>query len=109
MPANRRPSHTLVSHPDLVKLDRAGSESGADRNRLDLPNGIYTGIWWYAKFPEHYSGDGTAASKELGEFDMKAWADGIANALRAVKSDQVSPRLQKEFFELSTHPDDTKQ
>ena len=102
-------SHTLVTHPDLVKLDRAGSESGADRNRLDLPNGIYTGIWWYAKFPDHYSGDGTAASKELGEFDMKAWADGIANALRAVKSDQVSPRLQKEFFELSTHPDDTKQ
>src|SRR3954463_6459366 len=61
-------SHTLVTHPDLVKLDKAGSESGADRNRLDLPAGVYTGIWWYAKFPDHYSGDGTAASKELGEF-----------------------------------------
>lgn len=102
-------SHTMVTHPDLVKLDRAKSESGADRNRLDLPTGIYTGIWWYAKFPDHYSGDGSAASKELGEFDMNAWADGIANAIRAVKSDQVSPRLQNEFFDLATHPDDTKQ
>ena len=102
-------SHTLVTHPDLVKLDKAGSESGADRNRLDLPAGVYTGIWWYAKFPDHYSGDGTAATKELGEFDMKAWVDGIANAIRAVKSDQMGPRLQKEFFDKTTHPDDTKQ
>jgi creatinine amidohydrolase len=102
-------SHTLITRPDLVKMDRAGSESGADRNRLDLPPGTYTGIWWYAKFPDHYSGDGTAATKELGEFDMKAWVDGIANCIRAVKSDQVGPRLQKEFFDLSTHPDDTKQ
>ena len=102
-------SHTLVTHPDLVKLDKAGSESGADRNRLDLPAGVYTGIWWYAKFPDHYSGDGTAATRELGEFDMKAWVDGIANAIRAVKSDQMGPRLQKEFFDKTTHPDDTKQ
>ena len=102
-------SHTLITHPDLVKLDKAGSESGADRNRLDLPAGVYTGIWWYAKFPDHYAGDGTAATKELGEFDMKAWVDGIANAIRAVKSDQMGPRLQKEFFDKTTHPDDTKQ
>jgi creatinine amidohydrolase len=102
-------SHTLITHPDLVKLDRAASESGADRNRLDLPANTYTGIWWYAKFPDHYAGDGTAATKELGEFDMNAWVDGIANCIRAVKSDQVGPRLQKEFFDLATHPDDTKQ
>ena len=42
-------AHTMVSRPDLVHLDRAESESGADRNRLDLPTGVYTGIWWYAK------------------------------------------------------------
>ena len=46
-------SNTLVSHPDLVRMDRASSESGVDRNRLDLPTGVYTGIWWYAKYPEH--------------------------------------------------------
>jgi creatinine amidohydrolase len=102
-------SMTMISRPDLVKLDRAGTESGADRNRLDLPPGTYTGIWWYAKFPDHYSGVGSAANKELGEFDLKSWIDGVANAIRAVKSDSVGPRLQKEFFDLSSHPDDTKQ
>ena len=102
-------SHTLVSRPDLVHLDRAGSEYGADQNRLDLPAGVYTGIWWYAKFPEHYAGDGSAATKELGEFDMKAWADSIANAIRAIKADQVSARLQEEFYRKSLMPTETKQ
>ena len=102
-------AHTMVSRPDLVHMDRAGAESGADRNRLDLPAGVYTGIWWYAKFPEHYAGEGAAATRELGEFDMKAAAASIANAIRAVKADQVSRRLQDEFFSHTKQPLDTRQ
>jgi creatinine amidohydrolase len=102
-------SHTMISRPDLVHLDRAGNESGADRNRLDLPAGVYTGIWWYAKFPEHYAGDGAAATTALGEFDMKAWADSIANAIRSVKADRMSPQLQDEFFQKSRRPITTNQ
>jgi len=90
-------------------MDRVASESGADQKRQDLPVGVYTGIWWYAKFPEHYAGDAAGANTTLGEFDMKAWADGIAGVIRAVKSDQVSLRLQNEFYEKSKHPLETKQ
>ncbi len=102
-------SHLMISRPDLVHMDRAALESGADQNRLDLPSSVYTGIWWYAKFPGHYAGDGTLANKELGEFDMQHWIDGIAAAIRAIKSDQVSLRLQNEFFENAKHPLETKQ
>jgi creatinine amidohydrolase len=102
-------SHTMISRPDLVHLDRAASESGADQKRLDLPEGVYTGIWWYARFPNHYAGEGAAATKQLGEFDMKAWTDQVVNAIRAIKTDHESLRLQNEFFEKSKHPLDTKQ
>jgi len=102
-------AHTMVSRPDLVHLDRAASESGSDLNREDLPKNVYTGIWWYAKFPNHYAGDGSVATKELGEFDMKASAANLANAIRAIKADTVSPRLQQEFFEKAKHPIDTPQ
>lgn len=102
-------SHTMISRPDLVHLDRANSESGADLQRLHLPPDVYTGIWWYARFPNHYAGDASAANKALGEFDMKAWTDDIVNAIRAIKADQESLRLQNEFFEKSSHPLDTKQ
>jgi creatinine amidohydrolase len=102
-------SWLMVARPDLLHMDRATSESGADLNRLDLPAGLYTGIWWYAKFPNHYAGDGSLATKELGEFDMKHWSDGIANCIRAVKADQKTLQLQTEFFEKAKHPLETKQ
>ncbi|HEX4424980.1 MAG TPA: creatininase family protein [Terriglobales bacterium] len=101
-------STSLISHPDLVHMDRANKESGADQARLKLPDELYTGIWWYARFPNHYSGDGSAASKELGEFKMKAWIDAIVTSIRAVKADQTSLQLQNEFFEKTTHPLDTR-
>ncbi|MGA8737010.1 MAG: creatininase family protein [Terriglobales bacterium] len=101
-------SKMLISNPNLVHLDRANQESGADQARLKLPDTLYTGIWWYARFPNHYSGDGSAATRELGEFEMKAWQDSIVTAIRAVKADQESLKLQNEFFEKAKHPLDTR-
>ena len=101
-------SNMLISHPDLVHLDRATSESGADQARQKIPEDIYTGIWWYTRFPFHYSGDGSVATKELGEFQMKGWIEMVVTAIRQVKADDVSLKLQKEFYEKSTHPLDTQ-
>jgi creatinine amidohydrolase len=102
-------SAMLANRPDLVHMDRAKSQSGADQHRVTLPAGIYTGIWWYASFPNHYAGDGSTATKELGEFDQKNWSHDIAAAVKAIKADQESARLQKEFFEEAQHPLDTHQ
>src|SRR5579872_4158822 len=102
-------SKMLISSPNLVHIDRANQESGADQARLKLPDTLYTGIWWYASFPNHYSGDGAAATRELGEFEIKSWQDAIVTAIRAVKSDDESLKLQNEFFEKTRHPLDTKQ
>ncbi len=102
-------SHTMVSRPDLVHADRTPQESGADLARLHLPDGLYTGIWWYARFPNHYAGDASHANLQLGEFDMKGWISGIANVIRAVKADDASLKLQQQFFEDAKHPLDTKQ
>jgi creatinine amidohydrolase len=102
-------SMSLIARPDLVHLDRAAQESGADQARVKLPDGLYTGIWWYAKFPNHYAGEGGVASRELGEFEAKAWINAIVASIRAVKADQESLRLQNEFYEKSKHPLDTPQ
>jgi creatinine amidohydrolase len=102
-------SAMLVARPDLVRMDQARSESGADQHRLNLPDNVYTGIWWYARFPDHYSGVGSAATKELGQFDQKSWSSQIAEAIKAIKADTESLRLQNEYFEKTQHPLDTKQ
>jgi creatinine amidohydrolase len=97
-------SVSLIARPDLVHLDRATQESGADQGRVKLPDNVYTGIWWYARFPNHYAGDGSVASRDLGEFEAKTWINGIVTAIRAVKADSESLRLQNQFFEQSKHP-----
>ena len=102
-------SSMLIARPDLVHMDRASQESGADQKRLNLPDSVYTGIWWYARFPEHYSGDGSAATRELGQYKMQNWIDTLVKAIRAIKADQASLSLQNEFYEKSKHPLDTKQ
>ena len=101
-------SNTMVSRPDLVHIDRAKNESGADQKRLTLPENLYTGIWWYARFPNHYSGDGSVATKELGDWNMKNWIDTIVESVRAAKADEASLKLQNEFYEKSKHPLDTR-
>jgi len=101
-------SKMMIATPNLVHMDRALQESGADQARLKLPDTLYTGIWWYARFPNHYSGEGSAATRERGEFEMKAWQDSIVAAIRAVKADQESLKLQNEFFEKARHPLDTR-
>lgn len=102
-------SNTLYTHPELTHVDRAGRESGADQKRQNLPEFLYTGIWWYARFPNHYSGDGSVATKELGEWNVQGWISTIAEAIRAVKADDTSLKIQNEFYEKSKHPLDTPQ
>lgn len=102
-------SRTLISRPDLVHMDRVQEESGKDLARQKLPEDVYTGIWWYARFPNHYSGDASIANKELGEFDVNAIVAEIVEALKAIKADRVSLQLQNQFYEDSKHPLDTKQ
>ena len=78
-------SNMLIARPDLVHQDRAGQQSGADQHRQNLPGSVYTGIWWYARFPNHYAGDASAANKELGEFEQK---DVVESDRRSHQSDQ---------------------
>ncbi len=102
-------SNVLVTHPDLVHMERANTESGADQKRLKLPENVYTGIWWYARFPNHYSGDGSTATKEQGEADIQSWINTVIRAIKAIKADEESLKLQTEFYQGSNHPLDTPQ
>ena len=94
----RETSTLLYLRPELVKLDSAKNESGANLKRLFLPN-LYTGIWWYASYPNHYAGDGSVATRELGRFITEHTLDQLVKALKAVKADTKTLELQNEFFE----------
>jgi len=102
-------SNVMASRPDLVHPERAGQQSGANLRRQDLPPGVFTAIFWYSSYPNHYQGDASGANADRGAVSMKARADAIARGLKAIKADESSLRLQTEFFEASKHPIETKQ
>ena len=102
-------SNIMAHRPELAHPERASTQSGADQNRMELPEGVYTGIWWFAKFPNHYQGDAAGATAARGDAATKASAARIANAIRAIKRDETGPKLQKEFFEKAAKPTATKQ
>jgi creatinine amidohydrolase len=99
MHAGEAETSTLVyTRPDLVHLEHAQDESGADQKRLALTDDLYTAIWWFARFPNHYAGEGDKATRELGQLIVDAQVERFVKALRAVKADTRSLELQNEFF-----------
>ncbi len=95
--------------PDLVKADQAGSQSGKNQGRLtELPN-QYTGIWWYAQYPNHYAGDATKSSVELGKLLTEADADQLAQLIKKVKQSNKIEDLQNQFYQQAANPLNMKQ
>ena len=91
-------STLLYLRPDLVKMEHAKDESGANQNRLSIPN-IYTAIWWYASYPNHYAGQGAVATKELGQVITENTIDQLVKSLKAIKADTKTLDLQNEFYD----------
>ncbi len=102
-------SMVMASHPDLVHPERSEMQSGENQDRLGLNGGVYTAIWWYANYPNHYSGNSAAANAERGQALTDQRIAAIADAIRAVKADENAARLQQEYFEQISRPLDTDQ
>ncbi|HBG25370.1 MAG TPA: creatininase [Rikenellaceae bacterium] len=93
----------MYIHPALVKIERAGSESGADMDRFKIADG-YSSIWWYGKYPNHYAGDARGANPKLGEIAQEQKIDQLIEVIKQVKADKSASELQKSFFKESQTP-----
>ena len=106
---NEESSVSKAIAKELAHLERASQQSGVDQERLKNLSNVYTGIWWYAKYPNHYSGDGSKANAQAGELLINSTVDQLVELIQAVKKDKAVPALQNQFFEESENPLKTKQ
>ena len=98
----RETSMLLAIRPELVRLESIPADGeGMPQGRLKQlsDQGTYVGIWWYADHPTHYCGDGRPATAEKGEIWFADRSTALAKALRTIKADKESRRLQDEFFD----------
>lgn len=90
--------------PDLVHPDVIGQESGADLRRLSQMPNAFTGIHWYARYPNHFAGDFMEPNTRLGELLIEKDAEQLAALIRYLKNNNDIEQLQDEFFDLSEAP-----
>jgi creatinine amidohydrolase len=88
----------MASYPDLVDLENASIEPGSALHRLEHLPGNFSGIWWYADYPNHYAGDAQRASIEKGLKLRQIKVEALAEYIKAVKADHAVPALENEFF-----------
>jgi creatinine amidohydrolase len=92
-------SISLANHAHLVKMEHVPREQAAlPLGRMaDLPP-TFTGVSWYANYPEHYAGDARPATEAKGRALRQLAVDSLAEYIAAVKADAVVPALTGEFF-----------
>jgi creatinine amidohydrolase len=106
---NSESSMMAAAQPGKIHLDRAGEQSGVDRERMNNLKYVYSGIWWYASYPNHYSGDGSKANAGAGELLIGNTVSQLVEMIKLVKADTVVPALQNQFFNEAENPLKTKQ
>lgn len=87
-----------VIAPSLVDMNSLNAESGLDQQRLKSLPYAYTGIWWYARFPNHFASDINTPNKQLGELLLNTTANQLAELIAFLKKDNSVKLLQDEFF-----------
>ncbi len=95
--------------PELVKTEMAGTQSGKNQERLSGLPYQYTGIWWYARYPNHYAGDATKSSVELGKLIVESEAGQLVELIKKLKKSNKIEELQEQFYKESGNPLNTKQ
>lgn len=106
---NSETSMMAAAQPDVTHPERSEQQSGLDQERLKHLDFIYTGIWWYANFPNHYGGFGSKANAEAGELLINDTVEQLVKMIRQVKADETVPALQEQFFNEAENPLKTKQ
>jgi creatinine amidohydrolase len=91
-------SVSLANHPELVKMERVPAQPADPLGRLDGVPGNFSGISWYANYPDHYAGDARPATAEKGRALQQLQVDALAAFIATVKADKVAPALNREFF-----------
>lgn len=90
--------------PDLVDGGAIGLESGASQGRLDkLPFG-YSGIGWYARYPNHYAGDVAQPDRRLGELLITKDAVQLVELIKYMKNSNTIEDLHNEFYLRTEDP-----
>ena len=102
-------SNTMVSHPDLVHLDRATRNPAPTRIASSSPKRSTQASGGTPASPTTIPATAPSPARAWRMESSNEWIGATVEAIRAIKADDPSLKLQNEFYEKIKHPLDTKQ
>ena len=99
-------SSMLEIDSSLVHMHKINVQETKSLHRLDKLQqaGLYTGIAWYAEYPNQIAGDPSNASKERGEWINARIVNRLVQAIKMVKEDD-GVSLLNEYYEKHQNPE----
>lgn len=98
----RESSEICYLHPELAHMDRVdqSKEQVYELGRLNhlAEVGLYSAIGWYADHPYHIAGNPIKANAQKGKVLNDIYVSNLVRAIKALKEDEVSLKLQEEFY-----------
>jgi len=98
----------MIMHlrPDLVHTQNSNPADSVSKDRIPQVKeaNLFSGFGWYADYPYHFAGDPTNATPELGKLLFDIAVENTVNAIKAIKADDVSLNLAKEYINYSSNP-----
>lgn len=93
-------SFVLGVNKRIVHMDRIHDQDFRNRGRLlELKAaGVLTWNYWYAEYPNNYGADPQGSSEDIGKELIALLAQRAAHAVKLIKEDEETGRLQQEFF-----------
>lgn len=91
---------------NLVHLDKIIVEETKAQHRLDKLSEatLYTGIGWYADYPNQIAGDPSNADSRRGEWINNRNIKRLVNAVKVVKEDGEAMKLLNDFYKKHDKP-----
>ena len=92
--------------PELVKLNQQDPTKSYPLGRLDSVKmrKLKTGFDWYADYPDHFAGDYTGATPELGKMIFDMAVENMIDSIKNIKSDDALSQLVKEYAGYGNNP-----
>jgi creatinine amidohydrolase len=99
-------SAIMYLRPDLVDMDAQDIKESQSMGRLAeiREKSVFTGYNWYAEYPYHFAGDPSPSTPEFGKMIFDMYCENLAGIIRAVKKDDVSEKMIREFNLASQKP-----
>ena len=100
-------SSLLALDSSLVNMSKINPEETKSLHRLDSLKelGLYTGISWYADYPNQIAGDPSNASDKRGQWINQRNINRLVEAVKFIKNENESIALLNEYYSKHGNPE----